>query len=429
MSYLDASHDVERAFAIRARVARAYVADVRDVRLRQIAAPVDASQVVALFVCAADEVGHGGDRAVGDHAHLGADRPDVAGRRMEVLADLGVGCEAEGADRLLRLDLVQIVVAAQEQQKEIAIVHHRHRLHGATERQAKELGDRFAFGLAGRRQLAHRFLRRRPRPGRERLCELDVGGVVRLRAEGDRVLAGVREHMEFVRAGAADRPGVGRHRPEPEPDAGKDARIRVVHVAVFALEVGEIGVKRIAVLHDEFAPAHDAEAGPALIAEFALDLVEVCRQPPVALQLAARELRDHLFRRRLDDEVPLMTILKAQQLRTVLLPAARFLPELRRLHDRHRQFHRAGAVHLLAHDRFHLAQHAQAERQPGVDAGGEPADEARAQHQPVARDLGLGGHFLLRRDEKLGSFHAPATALSMPAGCGKIKTRILLRLP
>ena len=55
-----------------------------------------------------------------------------------------------------------------------------------------------------------------------------------------------------------------------------------------------------------------------------------------------------------------MPVLEAQQFRPVLFPAAGFLPQFRRLHDRHRQLNRTGAVHLLAHDGFDLARDAQA---------------------------------------------------------------------
>jgi hypothetical protein len=41
-----------------------------------------------------------------------------------------------------------------------------------------------------------------------------------------------------------------------------------------------------------------------------------------------------------------------------------------------------------------LAQHAHAERQPGVEAGGELADQAGPQHQLVADDFRAGGDFL-----------------------------------
>ena len=53
----------------------------------------------------------------------------------------------------------------------------------------------------------------------------------------------------------------------------------------------------------------------------------------------------------------------------------------------------AGAVHLLADDRFQLLDGAQAERQIGVDAGGDFADHAGAHHQLLADDVGVGGNF------------------------------------
>ena len=226
--------------------------------------------------------------------------------------------------------------------------------------------------------------------------------------------------MELVRAGAADCAGVGGDGAELQPQAAEDARVGVVHVAVLALQIRVVGVERIAVLHDELARAHDAEARAALVAELGLDVIEVNRQLAVALQLAPREVGDHLLGGRLDHEIALVAVLEAQELRPVFLPAARLLPQLAGLHHRHHQLEGAGAVHLLAHHRFDLAQHTHAERQPGIDAGREPPDEARAQHQPMAHDLRLGGHFLLRRDEELGGFHAPAPALSLPVGCGKI---------
>ena len=64
---------------------------------------------------------------------------------------------------------------------------------------------------------------------------------------------------------------------------------------------------------------------------------------------------------------------------------------------------RAGPVLLLAHDLLDLLEHAEAERQPGVDAGGGLADQAGAQHQLVADDLGVGRAFLEDRAERLGT--------------------------
>ena len=64
---LDAALDGQRAPSIGRRVAGDDIADVGDqVRLGQVAAPVDAGQVEVGFVGAADEVAHRSHGAVGD---------------------------------------------------------------------------------------------------------------------------------------------------------------------------------------------------------------------------------------------------------------------------------------------------------------------------------------------------------------------------
>ena len=89
-----------------------------------------------------------------------------------------------------------------------------------------------------------------------------------------------------------------------------------------------------------------------------------------------------------------LAVLEPQELRAVLLPAARLLPELGR--DDRRQEHLGGAraVHLLADDALDLLHDPPAERQERVDAGGDLAHVAAAHHEDVRRNLRLGGRFL-----------------------------------
>ena len=79
----------------------------------------------------------------------------------------------------------------------------------------------------------------------------------------------------------------------------------------------------VGVLHRELAPAHDAEARTALVAELGLDLVEVLRQLLVAAQLLARDVGDRLLGGGLQHEVAVVAILHAQQFRAHLPEAAR----------------------------------------------------------------------------------------------------------
>ena len=221
---------------------------------------------------------------------------------------------------------------------------------------------------------------------------LEVRRVLVAVREGDGVLARVGEHVEFLGGAAADAARVGAHGAEAQLHAREDPRVRVVHGLVALLERGGVEVEGVGVLHRELARPHHAEARPDLVAELGLDLVEIDRQLPIALQLASREVGDHFLVRRAVAVRPVVPVVHAQQLRPELLPAARFLPELGRLHRRHQQLDRPGAVHFLADDGLDLAQHAQAQRQPRVQAGGETADQAGAQHQLVAHHLGVGGN-------------------------------------
>src|SRR5690606_27966715 len=161
----------------------------------------------------------------------------------------------------------------------------------------------------------------------------------------------------------------------------------------------------VGVLHQELARAHHAEARADLVAELGLDLVEARRQLLVAGQLVAREVGDDLLVRRAIAIPGVLAVLHFHQLAAELLPASRLFPQLARLHGRHQHFDGAGGVHLLAHDFLHLAQHTQAQRGPGVQAGGELADHAGLEHQLVAGELGFGGDFLAGTEMELRQAH------------------------
>ena len=240
---------------------------------------------------------------------------------------------------------------------------------------------------------------------RDRLGQLDIGGVIGTRAPGDCVLARVGQHLELVRCAAADLAGVGGDRAEFEPEPGEDPGVRVVHQPVRLQHAGVVDIERVRILHDEFARSHHPEARAHLVAELGLDMVEVHRQLPVALQILARDVGDHFLGRRLEDEIALMTVLQTQQLGPILVPASRFLPELGRLDDRHQELDSAGPIHFFAHDGFDLAQHAQSQRHPGVYPGGKPLDHSGAQHQAMAGELGFRGSFLERRKKKTRYVH------------------------
>ena len=409
MADLDAAGQTDFA-AVLGALALDHAADVgHGFGFGQVAAPVDAGDVEARLVGADDEVGHRRDLAVGDHADrpLRADRAEEAGLAAEVVEDFRLAGHAVvgHAGHLLKLDLVDLVVAAHQRQHEAVLGHQRHRFHGALQRQAEQRGHVLAGFLGGRGDLAQVFAGGRARRGRGGAGGFDVGRVVRAGGKHDGVLAGGGQHLEFHRGIAADRAGIGLHGAEVQPEAGEHAGVGGVHVPVLAGQVIGVEVERIGVLHQEFARAHHAEARADLVAELGLDLVEVDRQLLVAGQLLAGEIGDRLLGRRAVAVFLLLAVADLQQLAAELLPAAGFLPQLARLDGGQQQFDRAGAVHFLAHHALDLAQHAQAQRGPRVQAGGELADHAGAQHQLVADQLGVGRGFLGGTQVEPGKAH------------------------
>ena len=208
-----------------------------------------------------------------------------------------------------------------------------------------------------------------------------------------------------MRTVAADGAGVGRDSPKRQPHAFEDAHVCGVHLLVACARGRDVTVKRISVLHREFAAPHHTEARPALISKLGLDVIEILRQGAVASQFLTGDVGDDFFAGRLNDEIAVVPVFDAQQFRAHLLEPAGFAPQLGRLDHRHQQLHRAGTIHLVANDRFDLAYHPKRNRHVGVDAGPEPLDVAATHHQLVAHDLGVRGGFLERGDEELTGFH------------------------
>ena len=192
---------------------------------------------------------------------------------------------------------------------------------------------------------------------------------------------------------------------ERRPIRAKGAQVGDEHPVVGMLGALEIEVEGIGVLHQEFAPAHHAEARPHLVTELPLDVIEVERQVLVGPHIAAEDLGDHFLVGRPVEHVALVPVLDPQHLLAIGLVAAAFAPEVGGLDGRHQKLDGAGPVLLLADDAADLVEDAQSERQEGIDAGGLLADHAGPQHEPVGRDLGLFGRLAQNGQEIAGKAH------------------------
>jgi len=121
----------------------------------------------------------------------------------------------------------------------------------------------------------------------DRFRLFNVGGVVTAVGEGDGILAGLGQHMEFVGKTPANAAGIRQHRAKIQTQAGEDVAVGAVHQVVGGLQALLAGVKGIGILHDKFPRSHDAKAGANLVAKLGLDLVKIGGQLLVAADLAA----------------------------------------------------------------------------------------------------------------------------------------------
>ena len=178
-----------------------------------------------------------------------------------------------------------------------------------------------------------------------------------MRAIHNRVFTRGGDHLELFREVAANRAAVGGHSAVPQAEAVKNRAIGFRHVLVAELGGVKVSVEAVGVFHGELAPAHQAKTRAPLVAEFGLNMVEVARQLFVAFDLLARNVGDHFFTGGLDDEVAVMPVFDAQQLRPIGLETPALLPQLGRLHHWHQKLHGTGAVHLFTDDGLDLADH------------------------------------------------------------------------
>ena len=311
-----------------------------------------------------------------------------------------------GLEVVLQFDFVQLAVAAHEGRDGLAVHHVEQRLDELLRGNLEETADFFdgvlirgGHFLDGGAGFLTGF------GGREDGGALDVGGPVASGAVGDGVFAGFGQHHELMREVAADGAGVGFHGTELQRHAAENLFVRLEHLLVADVRARIVPVEGIGVLHQKFAPAHQAEAGADLVAELGLDLVQVHGKLAVGAHFAADEVGDDFLVRGAEAVVALMAVLEAQEFLAVVFPTPGFAPQVGGLHGRHEDFLSARPVHFLAHDVRGLVQGPQTQRQPRIDAGSELANHARADQQFVADDFSVARGFFQSGDVPLTPAH------------------------
>ena len=325
MTDFDAAPHLEHtAGAARAEIAVDDVAQI-SVEIRgEVAAGIGILEVEVRGIGADNNVAQTFDGEIGNDADGEADRPGIADRGARHLADqrfIGQG-EFVGAEDLGQFDLVELVIAAQQHRHRLAICDKDQALHRLARRDLEKSRDLLDGALAGGGNLLQwagiTVLRCAKGP---RLRLFDIGGILAAVAGNDGVFAGVSEDHEFVGIVAADGAGIGFDGPEVEAAAREDAAVGLVHLVVGSDGAGFVDIEGVGILHDEFPAAHQPEARADLVAKLGLDLIQVQRHLPVRAHFAANDIGHHLFMGRSHAEFRFFTVLEAQKLLAVLLPA------------------------------------------------------------------------------------------------------------
>ena len=277
-----------------------------------------------------------------------------------------------------------------------------------------------------RRSIGSRNLERRGNAGR--VLSLGDGsrhglgvGSVATRGRHEGILADRRGVQELLGARATHRTAHRRDDDVAQAQTLEDALVGVTLGLVGSVQALIVDVEGVGILHDELAAADQTGARASLVTVLRLNLVQRDRKVLVRGVHILHQQGEHFLVRGGQQVVAALTVVELEQRRAVLFPAVRRLVGFGG--DQAREVHLLSThrVHLLADDVLDLAQGAQAEGQPRVDAGGGAADVAGTHQKLVRVDLGVGRVFTQGSQEESReiSKHAPRVrhekALGPPA--------------
>ena len=359
----------------------------------EVPAREDVAQVRVALVRAGD-VAAGLDRTVDEHAGTPQpDRPDVAGDAAD-RGEVGVVGEPQrgDAEQLSQLGLARLAIARKHDGDDLtAAAPQQQRLEEGARLHAEAVAQRIDRGDAGGRdRRGFRHVRRARRL--LSLCRrpLEVRAVIAVRAHGDAVLPDLGEDLELVRDVATHRPRVGFNAYRIEAHALERARIRPMLGGVAPFETRLVDIEAVGVFHDELARAQETGARTRFVPALRLEVIDHERQLAVGEDLLLRVQVDELLMRVAHHELAAVVVGRAERDRLERFPPAGVLPGLRRGEDRHLELLAADAIHLLADDLLDVLGHAEAKRQPGVEAAGQRARDRGAQQEAVPGCLRVG---------------------------------------
>ncbi len=282
-----------------------------------ISLEIDTHKVVILLICTTDQMpGVFKHRIKYDfHAFRQIERPHISRYQPRLLEFLfGKIDQFVGTDGIAGFDLLQCFTASHREEDDFAfsLVVDRPLRYGLDQ----IIGIDFE-------KFAQRFDRRRIGGVKLRIdrfgglgialfvsayCRLDIGTIVTRFTDNDRILSAVRQDHKLFAATASDRTTVGFDYTELQPQPRKDLFVGLFHMMKFTPHILFICVKTIAIFHQKFTSAHQAESGSDLITELQIDLIEVDRKLLVASDRLLHQGNHHLFMCRPQDKFIVFSI-------------------------------------------------------------------------------------------------------------------------
>ncbi len=205
---------------------------------------------------------------------------------------------------------------------------------------------------------------------------LDVGGVAAGGTADELVLTDGRRHHELVVHVPTDGPRLRLHRGDVQSQPGEDPEVGVEDRPVRGLHGFLVHVEGVGVGHDELAGPQQTEAGPGLVPELDLDLVDGERQLAVRLHLGPHRDRDHLFVGGPQHEGAAAGVHGhgRQDVTAEQGGPAGLFPQLDGMEGGEEDLLATGGVEFLADDPLHPGQHPHPQGQEGVHPRGQATD-------------------------------------------------------
>ena len=299
----DAFFDLNLAAAFRADVFFRNHPNRRDAHISEISRRIHMDVMHILFVSAAARVLHFHDRRIDDDIEIlhlfeadGADVPGDKPATRQIF--LGRHRDRFRLVQMLQEHFIHLVIAAHHRQHHRVVQFVHDRLHRLRDRRFQIVAHHLNRMLPGRRHEFFLFCIYNAFGNGLRHRRFRIRRKIAMFAIHDIRFPAFRERLKFVRETVSNRAAVCQDRTEMQAATRENPRVRIVHRPILAVEPFVVRVKRVAILHDKFAAAHETETRAQFVAIFIGNLIQGNGKLLVRRRIHMNEHRHELLMRR-----------------------------------------------------------------------------------------------------------------------------------